>query len=113
MWPDKGGAENEYPPRNKAVTPPRFPRPSRCGPLRHSSILRAPAWRSFDLRIGCRYPPVAILREFLWCPRSSQRDYPVANLQLPTPDTFLVRKPSRKQTVTLPCPQAAEPATRD
>src|SRR3954466_4263346 len=113
MSPDKVEAENEYLLRNKAVTPPRFRHPFRCGPLRHSSISPAPAWRSFDLRTGCRRPRVPIRREFPLCPRSSPRGYPVANLQLPTPDTFLVRKPSRKQTVTLPCPQAGEPATRD
>src|SRR6478609_5762874 len=113
MSPDTGEAENEYPPTNKAVAPPRFQRPSRCGLLRHSSILPAPAWLSFDLRIGCRHPRVPILREFPWCPRSSPRDCPAANLQLPSPDTFLVRKPSRKQTVILPCPRAGEPATLD
>src|SRR5512132_1615553 len=113
MSPDKGEAENEYPTRNKAATPPRFPHPFRCGPLRHFSISRAPAWQSFDLRSGCRHPPVPILREFPLCPRSSPRDYPEANLQLLNPDTFLVRKPSRKRRATLPCPQVGEPATLD
>src|SRR4029078_12337351 len=113
MWPDKGGAANEYPPRNKAVTPPRFPHPPRCEPLHHSSISPAPAWRSFDLHTGCWHPPVPILRESPWCPRSSRADYPVATLQLPTPDTFPVRKPWSKQTAVLPCPQPAEPATHD
>src|SRR5436190_20193407 len=113
MSPDTGEAENEYPPRNKAATPPRFPHPSPCGPLRHFSISRAPAWRSFDLRNGCRHPRVPILREFPLCPRSSPHGYPEANLQLLNPGTFLVRKRLRKQTATLPCPQGGEPATLD
>ena len=94
-----GEAENECPPRNKAATPPRFPHPSRCGPLRHSSTSRAPAWRSFDLRSGCRHPRVPIPREFRLCPRSSPRDYPEANLQLPNPDTvpFESRRVNKRQ----------------
>src|SRR5262249_39311850 len=113
MSPDTGEAESEYPPRNKAATPPRFPYPFRCGLLRHSSISPAPAWRSFDLRNGCRHLQVPIRREFPLCPRSSPRGYREASLRPPNPDTFLVRKPSRKQTATLPCPQADEPATLD
>src|SRR5262245_37927867 len=110
---DKGEARNEYLLRNKAVTPPRLPHPSRCEQMRHSSISRGLAWRSFDLRIGYRHPPAPIRREFPLSPRSSPRGYPEANLRLPNPDTFLVRKPSRKQTATLPCPLAVEPATLD
>src|SRR5262249_42400402 len=110
---DRGEGRNEYLPRNKAATPPRFLHPSRCGQMRRSSISPVPLWRSLDLRIGCRHLRVPIRREFPLCPRSSLRDYPEANLRLPNPDTFLVQKPSRKQTATLPCPPAVEPATRD
>src|SRR5215211_3569715 len=108
MSPGKDEAGNEYLPRNKAVTPPRFPHPSRRGPLRHLSISPAPAWRSFDLRTGCRRLRVPILREFLLCPRSSPRGYPEVNLRPRNPDTFLVRKPSRKRRATLQCPQGVE-----
>src|ERR1700757_2032116 len=113
MSPDTGEAGNEYPPMNKAATPLQFPHPFRCEPLRHSSISRALVWRSFDLRIGCRNPRVPILRGFPLYPRSSPRDYQEVNLQLPNPETFLARKRSRKQTATLPYPQAGEPATLD
>src|SRR5215216_3381899 len=113
MSPGKDEVGNEYLPRNKAVTPPRFPHPSRRGPLRHLSISPAPAWRSFDLRNGCRRPRVPILREFPLCPRSSPLGCREANLRPPNPHTFLVRKPSRKRRATLPCPQGAEPAMLD
>src|SRR5215813_11473835 len=106
MSPDTGEGENEYPPGNRTATPPRFPHPFRCGQLRHLSISPAPASRSFDLRIGCPHLRVPIHREFRLCPRSSLRGYPEVNLQPPNPDTFLVRKRSRKPTATLPCLQA-------
>src|ERR1044071_4900822 len=113
MLPDTGGAENEYPPRNKVAGPPQHPHPFQYGPTLHLSISPAPAWRSFGLRIGCRHLRVPIPREFQLFLRSSPRDYPRANLQPPNPDTFLVRKRSHKRTATLPSPQGGEPAMLD
>src|SRR5262245_40347241 len=110
---DMGEAENEYPPRNKAAAPHRLPHPSRRGLLRHFSISPAPAWRSFDLRSGYRHLRVPIRREFPLYPRSSPHDCRAANLRPPNRGTFLVRKPPRKQTATLPCRGGAALVTLD
>src|SRR5262245_21259936 len=100
MSPDKAEAESGYLLRNKAASPLQFPHPSRSEPLHRSLISRALAWRSFGLRIDYWRPRVPILREFPSSPQSSQRGYPEVSLPRLNPDTFLVRKLSRKQTAT-------------